>query len=186
MTTQQESQAAALMVRAQRGDALAYAELLTMLAGTGRRYARGRLGDVAWLDDVVQETLLSVDAARHTYDARRPFAPWFYAILANRLIDLLRKEQRVRAREIAGDAVFEHAQATAVPAEGRDGIDVDLVRSALAALPPRQREIVTALKRDDESVKEVSRRLGMSESAVKVAAHRAYRAMRRFLGGRDA
>ncbi len=182
MTAHQESQAAALMVRAQNGDAFAYAELLTMLAGLLRRFARGRLGDVPWLDDVVQETLLSIDGARHTYDPRRPFAPWFYAIAGNRLIDVLRKERRVRAREIAGDDVPEPPTADS---RGRqDDVDFDAVRAALTALPGRQREIVTALKLGDESVKDVSRRLGMSESAVKVAAHRGYQALRRLLGGR--
>ena len=56
--------------------------------------------------------------------------------------------------------------------------------AALEALPARQREIVSALKLRDESVKEVSQRLGMTESAVKVTAHRGYRALRRLLGKR--
>jgi hypothetical protein len=54
MTPQQEQQATALIVRGQQGDAVAYAELLTLLAATARQYARNRLGDVPWLDDVAQ------------------------------------------------------------------------------------------------------------------------------------
>lgn len=184
MTGQQELQAAALITRAQNGDALAYAELLTLLANVAKRYARGRLGDVPWLDDVVQETLWSIHAARRTYDPRRPFAPWFYAILANRLIDVLRKERRVRAREIVAEALPEPAAVSF--AGGRDDMDFERVKAALDTLPPRQREIVSALKLGDESVRDVSRRFGMSESAVKVTAHRGYKALRRFLRGRDA
>src|SRR5215510_14814195 len=105
MTPQQEQQATALIVRGQQGDAAAYAELLTLLAATARQYARNRLGDVPWIDDVAQETLLTVHAARRTYDPKRPFAPWFYAILSSRMIDVLRKERRVRAREVRGDAL---------------------------------------------------------------------------------
>jgi DNA-directed RNA polymerase specialized sigma24 family protein len=44
---------------------------------------------------------------------------------------------------------------------------------------------VSALKLRDESVKDVSARLGMSSSAVKVTAHRGYRALRRLLGERQ-
>lgn len=183
MTSQQETQAAALMVRTQGGDTLAYAELLTVLANLGRRYARSRLGAVPWVEDVVQEALLSLHAARHTYDPRRPFAPWFYAILSSRLIDQVRKERRVRAREVVAGAVPDVA---AAPPAMRDETDFDLVKAALAALPARQREIVTAIKLRDESVRDVSRRLSMSESAVKVAAHRAYQALRRLLGSRGA
>src|SRR5436190_16697745 len=144
MTKEQESQAARLMTRAQQGDALAYAQLLTMLAGAARRYARGRLGDVAWLDDVAQEPLLSIHAARRTYDPSRPFAPWFYAILSRRLIDQWRKERRVGAREIAADVLPEPA-AGERSAERRDDVDFGRVRAALDALPPRQREIVSGL-----------------------------------------
>ena len=90
MTSQQEQQATSLIVRAQQGDSAAYADLLRMLAATARQYARNRVGDVPWLDDVAQETLLTVHAARRTYDSTRPFAPWFYAILSSRMIDVLR------------------------------------------------------------------------------------------------
>jgi RNA polymerase sigma-70 factor (ECF subfamily) len=182
MTSDQERQATALMIRAQHGDTLAYAELLTMLATTARRYARNRLGDVPWLDDVAQETLLTIDGARRTYNPARPFAPWFYAILSSRLIDVLRKERRVGARELGTDVL---PDAAAVSGTHEDGIDFTRVRAALAALPARQREIVQALKLEDASVKDVSRRMGMSESAVKVTAHRGYRALRRLLGKRE-
>src|SRR5262249_18067551 len=154
------------------------------LATAARRYARGRVGDVPWLDDVVQETLLAVHAARRTYDRRRPLAPWFYAILSNRLIDVLRKEHRVRSREIVPDMLPEPD--VAVGGAHRDDVDFERVKAALAALPARQREIVSALKLGDASVRDVSHRFGMSESAVKVTAHRGYQALRRFLGRRDA
>src|SRR5262245_37042715 len=101
MTADQERQSADLMRLAQAGDQLAYASLLAWLTSTTRQFARARLGTVPWVDDVVQETLLAVHRARHTYDAERPFAPWFYAIATNRLIDGVRRERRVTTREIA-------------------------------------------------------------------------------------
>jgi RNA polymerase sigma-70 factor (ECF subfamily) len=185
MTPQQEQQATALMVRAQQGDGVAYAELLTLLAATARQYAHHRLGDVPWLDDIAQETLLTVHTARRTYDARRPFAPWFYAILSSRLVDVLRKERRVRAREIGADQMPERPLNTIPQADGAPTLDAGEVEAALDALPPRQREIVSALKLREESVREVSERLRMSPSAVKVTAHRGYRALRRLLGTRN-
>ena len=185
MTSAQERQATALMIRTQQGDAVAYAELLTLLATTARRYARNRLGDVPWLDDVAQETLVTVHAARRTYDPTRPFAPWFYAILSSRLIDVFRKERRVRTREIMSDILPEQASAPEAHTDASQAHDQARVRAALESLPDRQREVVQALKLREESVKDVSRRLGMSESAVKVTAHRGYRALRRLLGRRD-
>src|SRR5678816_2786019 len=108
------------MVRAQEGDQLAYAALLVLLTTATRQFARRRLGDVPWIDDVVQETLLAVHSARHTYDARRPFAPWFYAIASNRMIDVIRRERRVSSRELGADVLPEP-----VTGEAPDRSDVD-------------------------------------------------------------
>jgi RNA polymerase sigma-70 factor (ECF subfamily) len=185
MTPQQEQRATALMIDTQRGDAAAYSELLTLLAATARQYARNRLGDVPWLDDVAQEVLLTVHKARSTYDSRRPFGPWFYAILSHRMIDVLRKERRVSAREVGGDVLPEPLAQSRSRPDGVADVDSGALRSALDALPPRQREVVSALKLRDESVKQVSERLGMSVSSVKVTAHRGYRALRRLLGNRE-
>jgi RNA polymerase sigma-70 factor (ECF subfamily) len=172
------------MASGQRGDALAYAELLTMLVPIARQFARNRVGPRPCVEDIAQETLLTVHRARHTYDARRPFGPWFYAILSSRLIDVMRRERRIGLREEGRGVLPERSVAPGIPWRGQT-IDLERVRQALAALPVRQREIVTALKLGDESVREVGARLGMKESAVKVTAHRGYRALRRLLGGRE-
>ena len=181
MTRDEERLASDLMARAQRNDATAYGELLRMLESMARAYARRRLGDVPAVDDIAQETLVSVHGARRSYDPQRPFAPWFYAIVSSRLIDAVRLERRIARREVSRRHVPESA-ATPAPAEEVMGIDLGTMHAALAALPPRQRDIVHALKLRDESVREVAARLGMTPSAVKVAAHRGYRALRRLLG----
>jgi len=169
------------MVRAQTGDQEAYAELLGRLTTAARRYVRAARGETAWGDDVVQETLLAVHRARHTYDPARAFAPWFYAIAKNRLIDAIRRERRLGAREVAGEAPPERATEPRLPTPPL----ADDLKTALQALPARQRTVIVGLKIEDESVREVSARLGMSESAVKVTAHRGYAALRRLLGTRN-
>ena len=180
MTAEQELRSAGLMRSAQAGDQAAYASLLILLTAATRQFARGRLGAVPWIDDVVQETLLAVHRARHTYDPGRPFAPWFYAVASSRMIDVIRRERRVSVHEIRGSIPE--------PAVGdeswRDEIDVEAIHAAVAALPPRQREVIAALKFEEKSVREVAGRLHMSESAVKVTAHRGYQALKRLLRGR--
>jgi hypothetical protein len=85
VTQKQETHAAGLMLRAQQGEEEAYAELLVLLTAATRSYIRSRVGPlVPWIDDAVQETLVAVHHARHTFDGRRPFAPWFYAIAHQR------------------------------------------------------------------------------------------------------
>lgn len=180
MTAEEERQLANLMRLGQKGDREAYAELLAKLTVVARRYVRGKYGDVPWIDDVVQETLISVHRARRTYDATRAFVPWFYAIASNRLIDAKRRESRIAKRELGADTLPEPARPTA-PDHGE--FDITLIRRAVASLPPRQRSVIEAMKFRDESVREVSGRLGMTPSAVKVTAHRGYLALRRILGG---
>lgn len=167
------------MDRAQRGDQEAYASLLVLATGAVKHMVRQKWGNVAWLDDAVQETLVSLHRARHTFDPARPFAPWLYAIAHNRMIDVARRERRIGDREQGTDVLPETATQTGTaPAD----IDADRLRAALAALPHRQRDVIIGMKFGDESVRQVGARLGMSDSAVKVTAHRGYKLLRRLLG----
>ncbi len=171
---------------AQGGDESAYAEVLAILTAATKRFARRRAGGVVWIDDVVQETLVSVHKARHTWDPARPLAPWFYAIASHRFVDVWRRERRVSAREQGQDTL--EAPAPDARAGEWDEVNMAAVRDALAALPPRQRDIVEGLKLRDESVRGLAARHQMSESAVKVMAHRGYKKLRSLLvrEGRDA
>jgi RNA polymerase sigma-70 factor, ECF subfamily len=181
VTREQEAQAAGLMRLGQTGDQVAYASLLVLLTEVTRRFARARVGNVLWVDDVVQETLLAIHGARQTYDSTRPFAPWFYAIASSRLIDVLRREKRVASREVPSDVLPEIVAAGSTSAET---LDIEAIHAAVASLPGKQREVIEQLKFQDRSVSDVAGRLKMTESAVKVTAHRGYRVLRRLLGDR--
>lgn len=176
MIPEHEQELGRLMVRAQDGDREAYEDLLSRVMTLVRGYVRRRVGDIAWADDVVQECLMALHRARHTYDPARPFAPWMYAIAQNRLIDALRHKKRLLLREVQPDASW--MEPGVRPKQERDLILQD-VRRAVAALPPQQRRVVELLKFQDQSVRDVAIALGMSESNVKVTAHRGYRALRR-------
>src|SRR4029434_6846565 len=126
VTAEQERQSAGLMRLAQAGDQVAYTSLLALLTSTTRQFARTRLGAVPRIDDVVQETLLAVHRARHTYDPGRPFAPWFYAVASSRLIDVIRRERRVVSHEIAGDTLPEPIREEE---SGHDKIDVEAIHA---------------------------------------------------------
>jgi len=145
----------------------------TTLTRIVRAYARARLG-ATLADDVVQETLISVHRARHTYDPRRPFGPWLLAIAHSRVVDAVRRERR---RSMTEGHLDEEAAGEA-HAENAPGLR--LVQ-ALEQLAPRQRRVIELLKLEGLSAKEVARALGLSVSNVKVIAHRGYHALRRML-----
>jgi RNA polymerase sigma-70 factor, ECF subfamily len=173
-----DRQLAELLKRAQAGDRGSYELFLSQVTCLLREFAGRRLNGSQHVEDVVQETLLALHRARHTYDPARPVAPWLYAIAQHRLLDVARKEKRQLARELAA-ASQELATREAAPAG--TGLWA-LLDGALQRLSRSQREVVQLLKLEGYSVAEVSTRTGLSEANVKVTAHRGYRALRKLLG----
>jgi RNA polymerase sigma factor (sigma-70 family) len=86
------------MVAAQAGDR-AYKKLLHDCIPFIKRVAHGQGIRPDFIDDVVQETLLTVHRARRTYDPNSSFTAWL-RIIAQRRIDGLRRAIRTRKREI--------------------------------------------------------------------------------------
>ncbi len=175
---------AILLLAAQAADEVAYRRLLRELTVYLERYLQRRLGQAPYIDDIIQETLIGVHKARHTYDADRPFLPWFHAIIRYKSIDYLRQHQRRKELEILDSDSLEKYSETYWESAPKTELDDDLIR-ALAALPSQQKRAVELLKLEGLSAREAAVQLGMSEGAVKVAAHRAYRALRQsILGGK--
>jgi RNA polymerase sigma-70 factor (ECF subfamily) len=91
-----------LMRSSQDGDGSAYARLLQELTPLIRRVVRSRRKflQTADIEDLVQDVLLSLHAARMTYDPSRPFLPWLIAIVRNRLASGARRYSRREAQEV--------------------------------------------------------------------------------------
>jgi RNA polymerase sigma-70 factor (ECF subfamily) len=181
MYEERERRWRAWMIEAQSGDTTSYEKLLLELLPHLRGFVRRRLGDrgglggVAGLEDVVQNVCLSIHRARHTYRSERPFAPWLHAVARNAVIDHVRAQARRTRREISIDA--EGVPEPAAQAPRQVALSRELTR-ALAEIPPRQREAVELIQLRELSVAEAAARVGVSQTALKVRAHRGYRALR--------
>ena len=172
-----------LMQAAQAGDGPAYIELLTEITPRLRRIIRSRRQFLRNEDveDLVQDVLLSLHSVRATYDTRRPFMPWLLAIARNRLADSARRYARREAHEIQveeWDAAFAPRQAGIAP---REYGDVDALKRAIQDLPAGQKNAIEMLKLRELSLKEASAACGISIGSLKVATHRAIRALRNTL-----
>jgi RNA polymerase sigma-70 factor (ECF subfamily) len=168
----------ALMVAALADDGGAYRMLLTEVGGHLRAYYARQLGSgAADLEDLVQQVLIAMHTKRATYDTTQPFTPWVYAIARYKLIDHFRRSGRRRAVPLdeAGELFVESNQEAAVARR-----DVDQL---LARLPKRTRDLLLSVKVEGLSTQEAAVRSGMSESAVKVAVHRALRSLTSILKG---
>ncbi len=170
---------AALMQAAQNGDAAAYAALLTTISPILKRFLKSRLFSDTALDDILQEILLAIHTARHTYRPEQPFAHWMFGIARHKLIDYFRRHGRKQSREVSGDDLVTFMADTANTPE--EALSYKDIRQALRRLPDRQRKVVTLTKIEGYSMAETAAKLGMSETAVKVTAHRAYKKLKEWL-----
>lgn len=160
------------------GDKQAYAELLRETARLLRPFLGKRLSFESEVDDVLQEILISIHKARHTYDGERPYKPWAYAIAKFRLQDYLRmhySDQLRHAEDISALENFLHDDVT------EPAISYESISGEIQKLPEKQATTLRLMHHDGYTAKEVAEQLGMSESAVKVSAHRAYKVLRQKL-----
>lgn len=179
--TAPQSDWSALMALSQEGDRAAYVSLLQSVTPYLRALARRGGVDGAEIEDAVQDVLLMLHAIRHTYDPRRPFGPWLLAIARHRMADRLRRRGRLLARETAlGE---EHVTFAADETNNPEWAEsARRLRAAISALPAGQRQAVELLRLKELSLKEAAARSGQTETALKVAMHRAIKRLRRLLG----
>ncbi len=156
------------MASAQRGDKPAYEKLLTEVAATIRHYLLARFGPAEFIDDITQECLLSIHQGRHTYDARRPFRAWLFAIVRHRAIDFLRRRSNDKMVETGG--INPDAQPHPVTDEITNVVEASLILSQLSR---EHRDIIVRTKYLGYSASEVGMQLGISTAAVRVRLHRA-------------
>jgi len=174
-----KEQWSALMLAAQQGDGAAYKKLLTEITPPLKSFLRSRFFSRDHIDDIVQEILLAIHSARHTYRPEQPFRNWMYGVARHKMIDYMRKWGRQNANEINDDELVTFlADKSNNPEEQLSAKDVE---QALAKLPHKQREVLLLTKVQGYSMAETAQKLGMTETAVKVTAHRAYKKMKEWL-----
>ena len=181
-----ERRRAAWMAAAQAGDRRAYERVLADSVSLIRAVARRQGVAHDQLDDVVQETLLTLHRVRHTYDPARSYDAWLAALAGRRAIDGLRRSGRQAHREVGDElAVAMHPDEQDASAESDRAQQASRLRAAIAELPPGQREAVEQLGLKELSLEEAAARTGRSTGALKVNLHRALKALRGRIHGDD-
>jgi RNA polymerase sigma-70 factor (ECF subfamily) len=157
------------------GDKQAYHRFLTAVTPYLRALARRRCDQfgapASEAEDVLQEVLLAVHLKRGTWDTSRPIGPWLSTIVRNKLIDALRR--RGRHVSVPIDDFVETLEAAA-ETDATDRLDAEQL---LIRLKDPQRDIVRSISLEGADVRETAARLNMTEGAVRVALHRALKAL---------
>jgi len=163
-----------LLMRALDGDCAAYHTFLADLTGHLRGFLRKRLYYLPDdIEDIVQEILLAVHNARHTYRRDEPLTAWIHAISRYKLADHLRARSR---REALHDPLDDESElfteSDVEPADAKRDLE-----KLLGHLPDKQRLPIVHVKLQGLSVAETVLLTGLSESAIKVGVHRGLKAL---------
>ncbi len=152
-----------LMIRAQHGDKQAYHVLLEQTGRWLARYFSQKIAADA-VDDLVQDTLISIHRKLSSYDPERPYLPWLAAIARYRWVDRLRQTYKHEAKALDFD----------IATEGHEdvvGAKISIER-LLGQLPSSQSAVIRYVKIEGHSISEASEETGQTESLVKVNIHR--------------
>ena len=179
----QEDPGVRLMLAYQAGDESAFDRLVGMYSAPVFAFLTRFLGPAASREDLVQEVFIRVLGARDRYKPSARFSTWLFRIVFNLCVN--ERERRV-GREISLEALGESGATGEVgaidwkderatePAEELERDDVvQAVRSAIAALPERQRMALILARYDELSYVEIAKVLASSERAIKSLVHRA-------------
>jgi RNA polymerase sigma-70 factor, ECF subfamily len=165
-------------------DEQALVELIDLATPWLLGVAQGMLSDPDEAEEVVQETFMAawdhVDALGDEHEA---LMPWLLRITRNRAIDRLRRRARRRAKLARAEAYRALPGEPMAPIEpneaARPGWHVhESVHTALAALPPEQREAVRLAYFHGLTHSEIARQLAIPMGTVKTRLRLAFEKLR--------
>ncbi len=161
----------ALVTAARGGDVAAFETLVR--AHIDAVYAHGLrfFGEPSTADDVVQEVFIKVFRSLDTFDGRAAFTTWLYRITRNVCLDMLRRGAR---RPIPVDPV-DLVGARTAPDHAQGVVDTAAVEQAMRALPPEDREALSAIGVFGLSYQEAAVALDIPVGTVKSRVFRARR-----------
>ena len=165
----------ALMLAFQRGDELAFQELVernhARVIGLIYRF----IGDATDAEDLGQEVFLRIYRARQKYKPTAKFSTWMFRITANVSLNALRSRAS-RRDDVSIDQVADSSDGPrAMPDPDSPTPDHSLhqeelharVREAIGTLPAKQQIAVVLNKYEGMSYADIARTIGCSTMAVK-------------------
>lgn len=160
------------MRQAQQGDNQAYETLLKEITPLIAGFIYNRIGKKSDNDDILQEILIAIHRSSQTYNTQRSFKGWMFAIADHKLKDYFRSYYRKR---ILTQVDFEDVKDFITDDVTNDNPLGESLIDLVDELPEKQKKIIYMMKVEGYTAKEVALAMKMSVSAVKVAAHRAYK-----------
>src|SRR5215831_8683084 len=173
----------ALVVRMQRRDPHALAELYDRYGRVTYSLILRVVRDTGIAEDLVQETFLRVWNRVHGFDAQKgSIGPWLLAVARNRAIDYLRSAGGRERNAVE----FEETERPALYCDMEKDIltsdKVRVIKSAIEKLSPNQRQVIELAYFEGLSQTEIAERMGQPLGTVKTWVRTALKNLRDELG----
>jgi RNA polymerase sigma-70 factor, ECF subfamily len=175
---------AARAVRA--GDAQAYATIVKLFQASLMTLCTALLRNRQAAEELAQDALVRAYERLHLFDVRQPMKPWLYKI-AYRLAQQRRRAQsRETARQEVAATLHEQNRSDSGPAERLFADErSEMLWQAVSELPMAQRTAVVLYYRENLTVKEVAKALGVSPGTIKTHLFRARSQIQTSLRGKE-
>jgi len=173
------------MSRYARGDDAAFAEVYDGLSVRLLAYLRRLARSEATAEDLLQQTFLRMHNARARFHDGADVVPWAYAIARRVFLDHART-----AKRFVPSGALDNESAPASPLPDAEAVLAAFELSTrfeaeLEAMPPILREAFVLVREEGMSMAQAADTLGISVSAMKIRAHRAYERLRAVAGERE-
>ncbi len=175
---------AELMLRVKEGDGASFGVLLEKHRSSVIHFLYRMVQNHAVAEELAQEAFLRVYRSRVTYEPTAKFTTWLFRIATHLALNALRDGKNERSQERLDDDSSD--MPVRQVSDLRPSVEQSMVyqaklaeiRSAIAALPEKQRAAVLMHKYEEMEYSQIAKVLGCSESAVKSLLFRAYETLR--------
>ena len=144
--------------------------------------------DIELAEDVVQDCFIRVFRSIRSYDATRPFEPWFMRSVVNASVKLLQRSARqVEVSDEADETIFVEIVAKAESIEEQvESLETqNEILEAMQKLSPRQRAVIVQRYYLEMSESEMSAESGAATGTVKWMLNAARARLRTMLAERS-
>jgi RNA polymerase sigma-70 factor (ECF subfamily) len=145
-------------------------------------------------EDLTQEAYLRAYRSFSTYNRQLPFESWFFRILSNLFIDLMRRRPKQKPLSLdqpMGDEESEENLLLQIPDEEAnpernlmDSVMDERLQTALATLPEAFRAAVLLCDVEGKTYEEIAQIMGSSIGTVRSRIHRGRTMLRRLMNGK--
>ena len=166
-----------LVLQALDGDDEAFRALVERYQERAFWIAHGNVRNADDALEIAQEAFIRVHRSLHRFNPDLKFYTWFYQIVSNLSIDLLRR--RAKRARVSLDDVGEAEGETETPTAGLEVKELQQrVHAVLALLPEKYAEVIRLRDIEGLGAKEISDMTGITHATVRWRLHQARKLFR--------